>query len=337
MEKQPWLEIAEYTAIVGSVVGTVAAVKFQQLAYASAPLAVVVSLNLINRQRFQQQIKQYTSSATADVRQEVQPLFQQAEIPVKNVNLKVNLDSIPGLVPPTDQITSIASKDQELLTPPRQVPQKEIILELQSLTTEINQGFNKLASCLEPGDISNIKLEISTIKEHLQSVDINYIHSNIEQFKAKLNYLDEQHHGLPPAYNILALTEKKANLEQENNEFSRDFNNFIIPKIKQLESQQASNQQEIKEIKEQLNNLEQKIENLSVSPEANFRNVVRVLAPIQAHLTSIGFIPEQIAQLKADLQDLQEQVKHELRYAHHNGNNSISDNNLISQERLGKN
>ncbi len=310
MEKQPWLEIAEYTAIVGSVVGTVAAVKFQQLAYASAPLAVVVSLNLINRQRFKQQIQQYTSSAIADVRQVVQPLFQQAEIPVQNVNLA----SIAGLLPPANQITSTVSNNQELVTPSTQVPQKEIIIELQSITTEIHQGFDKLASCLEPRDMTNLKLEISTIKKHLEIVDIPDIKTNIEQLKAQFNHLDEQHQGLPPAYDILALAEKMADFEQKNQEILRDYNKLVVPKITQLESEQVSSKQDIKYIKEQLRNLEIKLEDLSFSPEANFSNVVNAIAPIQAHISSLGSIPEQITQLKLDLQDLQEQIKYERPY-----------------------
>ncbi|MGB3207189.1 MAG: hypothetical protein WBB28_19570 [Crinalium sp.] len=309
MEKQPWLEIAEYTAIVGSVVGTVAAVKFQQLAYASAPLAVVVSLNLINRQRFQQQIQQYTSSAIADVRQVVQPLFKQTDIPVQNVNL----GSIPELLPPADQITSTVSNNPELVPPSHQVPQKEIIIELQSLTTEIHQGFDKLASCLEPGDITNLKLEISTIKEHLQTVDITDIKINVEQLKTKVYHLDEQHHGLPPAYDILALAEKMADFEQRNQEL-QDYNNLIVPKITQLESEQSSSKQDIQNIKEQLRNLEIQLANLSLTPEANFSSIVKAIAPIQTHIYSLGSIPEEITQLKQDLQDLQEQIKYESLY-----------------------
>lgn len=313
MEKQPWLEIAEYTAIVGSVVGTVAAVKFQQLAYASAPLAVVVSLNLINRQRFQQQIQQYTSSAIADVRQVVQPLFQHAEIPVQNVNLS----SIPELLPPVDQITSTASNNQDAVTLSRQAPQKEIIIELQSITTEIHQGFDKLASCLPTGDITDLKSEISTIKEHLQTVDITDIKSNIEQLQEKFHHLDEQHHGLPPACDILALAEKMADFEQRNQEL-QDSNNIIVAKITQLDSEHSSSKQEIKEIQKQLSNLEIKLENLSLSPEANFSNIVKAIAPIQAHIYSLGSIPEEITQLKLDVQDLQEQIKYESPY-HQNG------------------
>ncbi|HEY9693144.1 MAG TPA: hypothetical protein V6D15_13110 [Oculatellaceae cyanobacterium] len=314
MEKRPWFEIAEYTAIVGSVVGTVAAVKFQQLAYASTPLAVVVSLNLINRQRFQQQIQQYTSSAIADVRQVVQPLFQPANIPVQNINL----GSIAGLLPPTDQLTSTASNDQELMIPLRQAPQKEVIIELQSITAEIHQGFDKLANCLEPGNFADIKLEISTIKEHLQTVDITYIKSNVEQLKAQFNRLDEQHHSLPPACDILALAEKMTYFEQRNQELLRDYNNLLVPKVTQLESDQASSKQDIKSIKEQLSSLEKKLEDLSLSPEANFSNVVKAIAPIQAHISSIGSIPEQITQLKLELQDLQEQILYESPY-HQNG------------------
>ena len=315
MEKQPWLEIAEYTAIVGSVVGTVAAVQLQQLAYASAPLAVVLSLNFINRQRLQQQIQHYTSS-DADAGQVVKPLFQQVGVPVQNVNLNVNLGSISELLSLTDQLMSNASNNQELLPSWHQVPPQELIRELQKLTAEIHQGFERIASCLEQENINTLKLEVSNLKSFLQSVDFNYIQGSIEQLKTQVSYLNEQHQSLTATFEVIVLSEKLASLEQKNTKFFKDYTNRMIPRIKHLQSEQASSQQEIKDIKEQLNNLDKKLENLSCSPEDNLSNMVKSLAPIQAHITSIGSIPEQIAQLKYDLQDLQEQVQHELRYAH---------------------
>ncbi|AFZ15048.1 hypothetical protein Cri9333_4260 [Crinalium epipsammum PCC 9333] len=39
-----------------------------------------------------------------------------------------------------------------------------------------------------------------------------------------------------------------------------------------------------------------------------------VSLPMQTHISSIGSIPEQITQLKLDLQDLQEQIKYERPY-----------------------
>ena len=320
MEKRPWLEIAEYTAIVTSVVGTVAAVKIQQLLYASAPLAVALSLNLINRQRFQQKIKEYTSNAIADVRQVAQPLLEQAEIPVENVYLSVNLGSITELLPTTDKSIAVANNDPNfVLSKSQTISPKEVIIELQNLTNEIHQGVDKLASCLKSENIDDIKLEISTIKQHLQAFDINYIVSNIEQLKIQINSPSEQYKKLPSVYDIIFLAQKIAELEHKNSTIFNEYTKHILPEIIQIQSKQASSKQEIQYIRNKLNYFEIKLEKLADSSEVDMSHVVKAIAPIQAHISAIGSIPEQITQLKLDLQDLQEQIKYERPYNNHNG------------------
>ncbi|MBD1925142.1 hypothetical protein H6F74_02420 [Trichocoleus sp. FACHB-90] len=69
--------------------GTVATAVSQQAVYAAAPLMVALSLNAINRHRFQQQTQQYTKSAIAEVHHVVESLHHQRHTlpPAKTVDL----------------------------------------------------------------------------------------------------------------------------------------------------------------------------------------------------------------------------------------------------------
>lgn len=74
-----WLEIAEYASLVGAALGSVMAALSGQIIYAAAPLTLSLSLNLANRQTFEQQIKQNIDSAIADVHQVVESLYQEIQ------------------------------------------------------------------------------------------------------------------------------------------------------------------------------------------------------------------------------------------------------------------
>lgn len=72
-----WLQLAEYVSIGGSALGTVAAIAFQQVAYASVPLTLALSCNFANRYRGVQAAKQeaaMVASQTKQLQQEMQSL-----------------------------------------------------------------------------------------------------------------------------------------------------------------------------------------------------------------------------------------------------------------------
>jgi cell division protein FtsZ len=88
MLKQPWLEIAEYASLAGSVLGIIAAATSSQVIYAAAPLTLALSLNLVNRKQSHQQTRQHIISAIADVHQVIQSLHQQVQtLPTQAINL----------------------------------------------------------------------------------------------------------------------------------------------------------------------------------------------------------------------------------------------------------
>ncbi|MBD1939210.1 phospholipase D-like domain-containing protein [Microcoleus sp. FACHB-68] len=74
MKTRNVLEIAEFVSLAGSVAGSVAAVFFQQLAYAVAPLSLSLLLNWTNRQRFELQTRQQTTAAITQLNEQLSSL-----------------------------------------------------------------------------------------------------------------------------------------------------------------------------------------------------------------------------------------------------------------------
>lgn len=89
MKKQPGLEIAEYVSLAGSVLGTIVAVTSKQLVFAAAPLTVALSLNLLNRRRFQQETLDYTSGILTEAQEAFRSLHEQVQaLPALNLKVK---------------------------------------------------------------------------------------------------------------------------------------------------------------------------------------------------------------------------------------------------------
>lgn len=74
MKTRNVLEIAEFVSLAGSVAGSVAAVFFQQLVYAVAPLSVSLLLNWSNRQQFERQTRKQTTAAISQLNEQLASL-----------------------------------------------------------------------------------------------------------------------------------------------------------------------------------------------------------------------------------------------------------------------
>ncbi|MBO1351473.1 MAG: hypothetical protein EBE86_030760 [Hormoscilla sp. GUM202] len=66
-----WLEVAEYISIIGSAVGAGLAVILEHVAYVAAPVSLALLLNLLNRQKLEQQYSKSNSPETSLVTQQL--------------------------------------------------------------------------------------------------------------------------------------------------------------------------------------------------------------------------------------------------------------------------
>lgn len=77
LKKHHWFDIAEYASLVGLGVGAIASHLSTQLIYTSAPLSVVLALNLLNRRRFDQLAEEAGTTALQELDQ---TLSKQVEL-----------------------------------------------------------------------------------------------------------------------------------------------------------------------------------------------------------------------------------------------------------------
>ena len=67
MKNDKWMDVTEYALLAGSGLGSIASIATQQIAYAAAPVSFLMMLNVINRQRLDQQVLDQSTQQIAQV------------------------------------------------------------------------------------------------------------------------------------------------------------------------------------------------------------------------------------------------------------------------------
>lgn len=164
-----FLKVAEYTSLAASVAGLVISTATRQVIYAVAPVSISMFLNLLNRQRFEQQTQQNLAAAIAQVDQQLSQLNrafstlqqevtselnQQSELQNRfNAIESLNLDTVPQtLIQLQGQfdnlLASISRIDQRLNSFSSTEQANSLEIEIDQLQTDLQQQRNNLQTAI---------------------------------------------------------------------------------------------------------------------------------------------------------------------------------------------
>jgi hypothetical protein len=101
-------KLAEYVSIAGTAVGTLIAAWYQPIVFAGTPLTLALILNVVNRQRFEQNMRQTMDAAITDVRTVVESLHQQIQLLPSESN---ELDPITDVLTELQRVTQGLEKN----------------------------------------------------------------------------------------------------------------------------------------------------------------------------------------------------------------------------------
>ena len=210
-----WLQIVEGCSVASCIAGSIASVVYQQLAYASAPLALALSLNLINRSRFLSQMRQQTRSAMVDVHRSVESLDQKVQaLPTKTTDDSINkslfqlqqtIETLTGQFnarPETQEVEQLGRAIAQLAnhlnilslrfdsrTTPKEIDTSKIESEITTLGNQLNvlvkqvnakpeaQALEQLNKVLEEVQ-QKTKAQIQGLEANLRTFDLNRTSSN---------------------------------------------------------------------------------------------------------------------------------------------------------------
>lgn len=162
------LEIAEYLALFGCIAGSVAAVASKQAAFAYVPLTLAVSLNLINRYRFDRLLRRRTTAAIARIQQQLSEDISK---------LSATVQALPASSSGSPSETPIPAEVKQPLTP--------------------EEGSDRASVYRE---IVQLKEQSATVQESVSSV-IHYLNSSsllerVDRLERSVTQLSEKIVGL---------------------------------------------------------------------------------------------------------------------------------------------
>ncbi len=201
------LKMLEYAAVAASVVGSIAAAWLEQILFAATPLTLAAVLNLINRQRFEQQLRRYTTSAIADIQTVVEQKHQQLPqqqttsdqqfIPESTIDSDIQNDLDPIVEAVTELQRVTKRLDEDVL---RQQDWETLNVRFKLLEDRIEQFKQDVSPTVAntPQEVVNDAIELSPIPQ--VAADLSPIQSQIDRLHHQVVRLDEQNRTIVRPY-----------------------------------------------------------------------------------------------------------------------------------------
>ncbi|MGB3512986.1 MAG: hypothetical protein WBA93_27990 [Microcoleaceae cyanobacterium] len=168
------LRIAEYTALVASVVGSGLASFLKEVLFAATPITLTLALNIINRKQFEEKIQKQTDNQVEELRMEINSVVQHIEAlpttisepnPTFNLNSSNNLSNLSNFPTVAENIeyNTITKEDWETIN----IKFSDIDEEIQSLkdlTTDLQQ---RLLDGLQSTNSTSVQTEINELQQQV--------------------------------------------------------------------------------------------------------------------------------------------------------------------------
>jgi CII-binding regulator of phage lambda lysogenization HflD len=241
-QNQPeWLELAEYASIAGSAIGTIVAGLSGQIIYAAAPLTAAVSLNFVNRQRFEQKMQQKANSAIAGVELAVKSIQQQVQaLPgeptelysaVSDLQQKLGsleshtlADVRAALQSLEQQVQAFPGESQQLYPMLSQLQQKLCSLENSALREQDWENMN-VRFLLMDERLTEVKNITAELQQRSSEIDFNQIQGTVMQLQVLLDR---------PAIDVATLQTEIDRLQQQVSELQRLNQEIVKPYLQRL-------------------------------------------------------------------------------------------------------
>lgn len=236
-----WLALAEYASIAGSTIGAIAAGLSGQILYAAAPLTAALSLNIANRQRFEQKMQQKANSAIAEVQAAVEGRSQPvqilpgelAELDTSVSDLKQKLQGLEsGAIAEVQaavaslerQTQALPADSQELYTILSDLQQKLRILENSALREHDWENMN-VRFLLVNEKLAEVQTITAELQERSTEVDLNEIQGSLKQLQDLLSR---------PTIDSVMLQTEIHNLQKQVSELQRQNQEIVKPYLQRL-------------------------------------------------------------------------------------------------------
>jgi hypothetical protein len=186
LSKKSLLKIAEYSSLAASVLGIVVATASRQVFYAAAPLSMSMFLNILNRQKFEEQVKRNLSTKIVRVEKhfsKIDRAFSQLQQELNKTLAQRNTE--------LDRKISIYEKEKANFAH-FETKLSQIHQSLLEESEAVSRQVQFINSFVTPASIQSIQQRLSELNNRIiaiESLNITQIHNqykNISQFSSQI-------------------------------------------------------------------------------------------------------------------------------------------------------
>lgn len=223
MKNEKWLDAAEYALLAGSGLGSIASIATQQIAYTAAPVSFLMMLNVMNRQRLDQNV------------------LKQSQEQIAQVDVKINrqLEVIDRRIQGLPTFWDLASLRKTLMQKNRanlnrlhsQLDQRISAIEAQEvgvIKTDLNDMQVQQSRILESIDRITGTLQRSVSLEQLRETD-----SGLKQLQGRMNNLQTGLEDISRTYKPSTLRMLQGQIDYINRRFNAMPNPIDTASLKQ--------------------------------------------------------------------------------------------------------
>jgi uncharacterized protein YoxC len=233
--------LAECASIAGSAIGTIVAGLSGQIIYAAAPLTAAISLNFLNRQRFEQQVQQKANSAIAGVELAVKSIQQQVQmLPTESKALHIAVSDLQQKLGSLEshtladvqaavrsleeQVQAFPAQSGELYPMLGQLEQKLVSLENSALREHDWENVN-VRFLLMNEKLAEVKSITAELQERSNEVDFNEIQGTVRQLQVLLDR---------PTIDVGTMQTEMQQLQEQVEQLQRQNQQIVKPYLQRL-------------------------------------------------------------------------------------------------------
>ncbi|MBE9065766.1 hypothetical protein IQ260_03770 [Leptolyngbya cf. ectocarpi LEGE 11479] len=250
MNSYKFLRLTEYAAAAASVVGAIATISTQQVAYAAVPLAFSVSLNLISRHQQEKLLEQRFSQTQKEVDQQL----QQVQRRLQKLDLSI-----------ADVISSAQANSQSL--------SEQTTQQIQAFSNEISSLQNRLAE--QTQELAN---DTQSLQERLDQQGATS-QTGIDQVTEELRQLQAS------VTEAISSAQERQSLAEQAIQQIQSLSSEIGSLQERLEQQSTTSQAGIDQVTERFRELQVSVTDLTVRSESILDQVTNNLTETREQIT----------------------------------------------------
>ena len=213
MKNDKWMDVTEYALLAGSGLGSIASIATQQIAYTAAPVSFLMMLNVINRQRLDQQVLDQSTQQITQVDERITrqldvidrriqglPTFWDLASLRKTLMQKnrVNLNRLHEQL--SNRITAIEIQDVAEMKGNLndvQVQQSRLLDSIDRITGTLRRTPTMEQFRDSEGSVKQLQDRMNSLQTGLDDMNRAYKPSTLRMLQGQIDYINRRFNALP--------------------------------------------------------------------------------------------------------------------------------------------